>query len=50
MSKKMGRLIFLTILLFATLSLHYMLWPFPEWVHVIHRRLCYIPIILAALW
>jgi two-component system, NtrC family, sensor histidine kinase HydH len=39
-----------------TLSLHYMLFPLPEWGHRIlhetelHRRLCYLPIILGALW
>lgn len=33
-----------------TLSLHYMMFPFPHWVHLIHRRLCYIPILLAGLW
>jgi|WetSurMetagenome_2_1015567.scaffolds.fasta_scaffold05713_4 two-component system, NtrC family, sensor histidine kinase HydH len=39
-----------------TLSLHYMLLPLPEWGHRVlhetelHRRLCYLPIILGALW
>lgn len=48
-------LLVLAILLF-TLSLHYMIFPMPEWMHQalhetdLHRRLCYIPIILGALW
>lgn len=33
-----------------TLSLHYMVLPFPHWVHLVHRRLCYVPILLGALW
>lgn len=33
-----------------TLSLHYTLLPFPHWVHLVHRRLCYVPILLGALW
>lgn len=39
-----------------TLSLHYMILPMPGWMHHalhetdLHRRLCYIPIILGALW
>ena len=43
------------VLLF-TLSLHYMILPMPDWMHHalhetdLHRRLCYIPIILGALW
>ncbi|MEW5765571.1 MAG: sensor histidine kinase [Acidobacteriota bacterium] len=40
----------LVILVAFTLSLHYMVLPFPHWVHLVHRRLCYVPIILAALW
>ena len=42
--------------LLFTLSLHYMLFPMPSWAHMalhetdLHRRLCYIPIILGALW
>lgn len=33
-----------------TLSLHYMVFPMPHVVHLMHRRLCYVPIILGALW
>lgn len=33
-----------------TLSLHYMIFPYPDWLHLLHRRLCYIPILLGALW
>jgi two-component system, NtrC family, sensor histidine kinase HydH len=33
-----------------TLSLHYMWLPVPHSIHLLHRRLCYIPIILGALW
>lgn len=48
-------LLVLAVLLF-TLSLHYMIFPMPGWMHQalhetdLHRRLCYIPIILGALW
>ena len=44
-----------SVLLF-TLSLHYMILPMTPWMHQVlhetdlHRRLCYIPIILGALW
>lgn len=47
--------IVLAVVLF-TLSLHYMILPMPGWMHHalhetdLHRRLCYIPIILGALW
>lgn len=34
----------------VTLSLHYMVLPMPHVVHLMHRRLCYVPIILGALW
>lgn len=40
----------LVLLLSLTLSLHYMLLPFPHLVHLVHRRFCYVPILLAALW
>ena len=41
----------LVLLLTAfTLSLHYMVLPFPHWVHLVHRRLCYVPILLGGLW
>lgn len=38
------------LMLALTLSLHYMILPVPHWVHMFHRRLCYIPIILGSLW
>ena len=38
------------LLVAFTLSLHYMVLPFPHWVHLVHRRICYVPILLGALW
>ncbi len=44
------RFLFLTVVVTFTLSLHYMFLPYPPWVDLIHRRICYVPIILGALW
>ncbi len=44
------RLGFVLLLTAFTLSLHYMILPFPHWVHLVHRRLCYVPILLGGLW
>lgn len=46
-SWRLGLVLLLTVF---TLSLHYMVLPFPHWVHLIHRRLCYVPILLGGLW
>lgn len=40
----------IVLMLAFTLSLHYMLLPVPHWIHLFHRRLCYIPIILGSIW
>lgn len=45
--RKLGLLVLLTA---ATLSLHYMIFPFPHWIHMLHRRLCYVPILMGGLW
>lgn len=45
-----GKALFLVALTLGTLSLHYMLFPFPHWIHSLHRRLCYLPILLGGLW
>ena len=44
------RISVITLLIAFTLSLHYMILPVPHGVHLLHRRLCYLPIILGALW
>lgn len=44
------RVAVIAALIAFTLSLHYMWLPVPHSVHLLHRRLCYIPIILGALW
>lgn len=44
------RIVFILLLLAFTLSLHYGLIPHTWWLHLIHRRLCYIPIILSSIW
>ncbi len=44
------KVVLVAVIVAFTLSLHYMVLPFPPWVHLIHRRLCYIPILLAGLW
>lgn len=46
----LGRIAIIAGLIAFTLSLHYMWLPFPHEVHLLHRRLCYVPIILGALW
>lgn len=44
------RIIILIVLVVATLSVHYGLFPHTFPLHLIHRRLCYIPILLSAIW
>jgi signal transduction histidine kinase len=44
------RIAILALLTALTLSLHHMLLPFPHWVHLVHRRLCYVPILIGGLW
>jgi len=44
------RLTIVLMLAAFTLSMHYMILPFPHWVHLVHRRLCYVPILLGGLW
>jgi signal transduction histidine kinase len=44
------KIVLVAVIVAFTLSLHYMVLPYPPWVHLIHRRLCYIPILLAGLW
>jgi signal transduction histidine kinase len=44
------RILVLAVLAALTLSFHYAVLPFPHWVHLVHRRLCYVPILLAGLW
>jgi two-component system, NtrC family, sensor histidine kinase HydH len=48
--QKFYRIAVIALMLALTLSLHYMIFPVPHWVHLFHRRLCYIPIILGSLW
>lgn len=56
MNRNLVRAVVVAAAVAFTLSLHYMLLPLPEWGHRIlhetdlHRRLCYLPIILGALW
>ena len=45
-----GKIALITAMTLGTLSLHYMLFPFPHWIHGLHRRLCYLPILLGGLW
>lgn len=45
-----GRILLLALFASLTLSLHYAVLPLPHWVHLVHRRLCYVPILLAGLW
>ncbi len=44
------KILLIAVIVAFTLSLHYMVLPYPPWVHLIHRRLCYIPILLGGLW
>ena len=44
------RVLILVLMTAFTLSLHYMLFPMPHWIHLLHRRLCYVPILLGGLW
>lgn len=44
------KLLLVGLLVAFTLSLHYMILPFPHWIHLLHRRLCYFPIVLGGLW
>lgn len=44
------KLLLVALLVAFTLSLHYMVLPFPHWIHLLHRRLCYFPIVLGGLW
>ncbi|MGC8722872.1 MAG: ATP-binding protein [Acidobacteriota bacterium] len=44
------RILILVLMASFTLSLHYMLFPMPHWLHLLHRRLCYVPILLGGLW
>lgn len=48
--KQPWKILFLFLLVAFTLSLHYMVIPLPHWVHLLHRRLCYFPIVLGGLW
>lgn len=50
MKQHFGKILLIVVLIAFTLSLHYMWLPVPHSVHLLHRRLCYIPIILGALW
>jgi two-component system, NtrC family, sensor histidine kinase HydH len=50
MKWNLGKILFIALLVAFTLSLHYMWLPVPHSIHLLHRRLCYIPIILGALW
>ncbi len=49
-----GRALFLSLMVALTLSIHYMMVPSmssaPHWLYLIHRRFCYVPIVLAGLW
>jgi two-component system sensor histidine kinase HydH len=45
-----GKIALIAAMTLGTLSLHYMLFPFPHWIHGLHRRLCYLPILLGGLW
>jgi signal transduction histidine kinase len=45
-----ARILILVLMATFTLSLHYMLFPMPHWLHLLHRRLCYVPILLGGLW
>lgn len=44
------KLALVVVLVAFTLSIHYMILPFPHWIHLLHRRLCYFPIVLGGLW
>lgn len=48
--RTLWKIILIGMLVAFTLSLHYMLLPAPHWIHLLHRRLCYFPIVLAGLW
>ncbi len=56
MRRNVIRIAIILGILAITLSLHYLILPMPAWLHQalhqadLHRRLCYIPIILGALW
>ncbi len=56
MRRNVIRSVIILGILSVTLSMHYMILPMPAWLHQalhqtdLHRRLCYIPIILGALW
>lgn len=50
MNRSWSRAAIVALGLALTLSLHYMILPVPHVIHLMHRRLCYVPIILAALW
>ncbi len=56
MNRNLVRVVVVAAAVAFTLSLHYMVLPLPEWGHRVlhetdlHRRLCYLPIILGALW
>ncbi len=45
-----GQLLVLALLTGAALSLTYVLFPFPHWLVSLHRRICYVPILLGGLW
>lgn len=44
------KLIILVFMVSFTLSIHLSFIPFPHIFHLVHRRLCYFPIVLGALW
>jgi len=48
--KNLHKLAILAILTAFTLSLHLTFLPVPHFFHLIHRRLCYFPIVLGSLW
>lgn len=45
-----GQLVVLGLVTGAALSLTYVLFPFPHWLVSLHRRICYVPILLGGLW
>lgn len=48
--KPPAKVILIALISAFTLSIHYHLFPFLDWPTLISRRLCYIPILLGALW
>lgn len=48
--KEYLKIIILLLMTSLTLSIHLIFLPFPHAFHLIHRRLCYFPVVLGALW